>query len=83
MLITVDDFTLIDLNGLFFRLKHSLYEQNLPAIRNQLSVQKSNLTEIHQFLDERDKKMKEELSLLLSNITDRCHQELKGISLYL
>ncbi|XP_063410373.1 early endosome antigen 1-like isoform X1 [Mytilus trossulus] len=54
--------------------RNVIFDKQLPLIRKKIQEQKTEVTSVHQFVEERNKKIKEEMMLMFSDLKQICQQ---------
>ncbi|VDI20378.1 Hypothetical predicted protein [Mytilus galloprovincialis] len=54
--------------------RNVIFDKQLPLIRKKIQEQKTEVTNVHQFVEERNKKIKEEMMLMFSDLKQICQQ---------
>lgn len=57
------------------RTRNTVLDKYLPEIKTTIQKQRTDLSNIHQFVEERNRKIKEEMMLIFSDLKGRCQQQ--------
>lgn len=67
---------------MYFRSRNVIFDKQLPLIRKKIQEQKTEVTNVHQFVEERNKKIKEEMMLMFSDLKQICQQRDNGTLIF-